>query len=264
MRCDELTELLPDYFQNALSAEARSTVEAHLHACADCAAQVSLWRRLGELPDEEPSPRLHRRFEATLNAYEEGRGLKMAQPLIASFRPWLQAAAAALILGVGFTAGRYLEPRQTTPEVALLRSELAGTNDRIAALNQLVVLSMLQQPTASQRLQGVSYSLAVAHADPQIVSALLRSLRSDGSVDVRLAALDSLRRYGDDPRVRRGLLEALLPKQSPLVQIALIDALVELHDTEAVSHIETFQKSPDLQPVVRDRARWGVAQLTRG
>jgi len=31
-----------------------------------------------------------------------------------------------------------------------------------------------------------------------------------------------------------------------------------------VSHIETFQKSPDLQPVVRDRARWGVAQLTRG
>ena len=264
MRCDELTELLPDYFQNALSAEARSTVEAHLHACADCAAQVSLWRRLGELPDEEPSPRLHRRFEAMLSAYEEGRGLKMAQPLIASFRPWLQAAAAALILGVGFTAGRYLEPRQATPEVALLRSELAGTNDRIAALNQLVVLSMLQQPTASQRLQGVSYSLEVAHADPQIVSALLRSLRSDGSVDVRLAALDSLRRYGDDPRVRRGLLEALLPKQSPLVQIALIDALVELHDTEAVSHIETFQKSPDLQPVVRDRARWGVAQLTRG
>jgi len=74
MRCDELTELLPDYFQNALSAEARSTVEAHLHACADCAAQVSLWRRLGELPDEEPSPRLHRRFEAMLSAYEEGRG----------------------------------------------------------------------------------------------------------------------------------------------------------------------------------------------
>jgi len=83
-------------------------------------------------------------------------------------------------------------------------------------------------------------------------------------VDVRLAALDSLRRYGDDPRVRRGILEALLPKQSPLVQIALIDALVELHDTDAVSHIETFQKAPDLTPVVRDRARWGVAQLTRG
>ena len=44
----------------------------------------------------------------------------------------------------------------------------------------------------------------------------------------------------------------------------MIDALVEMHDTEAVSHIQTFQKTPDLTPVVRDRARWGVAELTRG
>jgi hypothetical protein len=257
MRCDELTELLPDYFQDNLPAARRAVVEAHLRDCAECAAQVTLWRRLGELPDEEPSPRLRRRFDAMLSAYEEGRGLDAVRRPVA-FPAWMQYAAAVLILGVGFIAGRYVQqPAAATPDVAALRTE-------VAALNQLVVLSMLQQPTASQRLQGVSYGLGVPHADPQIVAALLKSLRSDASVDVRLAALDSLRRYGDDPRVRRGILEALLPKQSPLVQIALIDALVEMHDPEAASHIETFQKTPDLTPVVRDRARWGVAELTRG
>jgi len=126
------------------------------------------------------------------------------------------------------------------------------------------VLSMLQQQSASARLQGVDYSLAVHRPNPEIVAALLRSLRADPSVDVRLAALDSLRRYGDDPAVRRGLQDSLRPKQSPMVQIALIDAMVEMHDIEAVSHIEQLQKTPDLSPVVRDRAQWGVSQLTRG
>lgn len=257
MKCDELAELLPDYFQNSLPGSTRSSVEEHLQTCADCSAHVSLWRRLGELPDESPSPRLRRRFEAMLDAYEDGRARKTA------WRPPLAYAAGLLILAVGFAGGRYL-PRRGGSELAVLRTELTNTNTRIAALNELVVLSMLQQQSASARLQGVDYSLQVPHPNPEIVSALLRSLRADPSVDVRLAALDSLRRYGDDPQVRRGLQDSLRPKQSPMVQIALIDAMVELHDTEAVSHIERLQQAPDLSPVVRDRARWGLAQLTRG
>jgi HEAT repeat protein len=123
---------------------------------------------------------------------------------------------------------------------------------------------MLQQQSAGERLQAVNYSLRVSRPNPEIVEALLRSLRSDSSVDVRLAALDSLRRYTDDRGVRRGLLDSLQPKQSPMVQIALIDALVEIRDTEAVAQFEQFQQSPDLNPLVRDRARWGLAQLARG
>jgi len=263
MRCDDLTELLPDYFQNNLPAASRSSVEAHLRDCADCAAQVQLWKRLGQLPDETPSPRLRRRFDAMLAAYEEGRVLKASRPLATPLPSWLSLAA-ALILGIGFLAGRYVQPKPETSEVTALRTELSSTNDRIASLNQLVVLSMLQQQSASARLQGVDYSLAVHRPNPEIVAALLRSLRADPSVDVRLAALDSLRRYGDDPAVRRGLQDSLRPKQSPMVQIALIDAMVEMHDIEAVSHIEQLQKTPDLSPVVRDRAQWGVSQLTRG
>src|SRR5262245_12851855 len=174
MRCDELTELLPDYFQDTLPSSLRSQVEAHLRDCRECAAQLSLWRRLGELPDEKPSPRLRRRFEAMLSAYEEGRGFKAAaRPVAAQIQPWL-GLAAMLILGVGFTAGRFLQPKQEASEVAALRTELSSTNDRIGQLNQLVVLSMLQQQSASARLQGVDYSLAVHHPNPEIVSALLR------------------------------------------------------------------------------------------
>jgi HEAT repeat protein len=264
MKCEELTELLPDYLQNSLPASSRTTVEGHLRTCADCSAHVEVWTRLGALPDEAPSPQLRMRFEAMLDAYEEGRARRAAWPFALGFRPALAYAAALSILVLGFVAGRYAQPDRGTPEIASLRTELSSTNDRIAALNQLVVLSMLQQQSASARLQGVDYSLQVRHPNPEIVGALLRSLRSDPSVDVRLAALDSLRRYGDDPGVRRGLLDSLPRKQSPLVQIALIDAMVELRDTEAVPHIRQLKDTPDVSPVVRDRARWGLAQLARG
>jgi HEAT repeat protein len=207
---------------------------------------------------------MRHRFDAMLRAYEEGRERKAALPSAAWLRPSLAYAAGILILGVGFLAGRYLQPNRGASEVALLRTELSSTNDRIAALNELVVVSMLQQHSASGRLEGVNYSLQVRQPDPEIVAALLRSLRSDSSVDVRLAALDSLRRYSDDRQVRRGIQDSLRPKQSPLVQIALIDALVEIHDTEAVSHIQHFQQTPDLSPVVRERAARGLAELTRG
>jgi hypothetical protein len=257
MRCEELAELLPDYFKDSLPSSSRATVEAHLHECADCSAQVRLWERLARLPDEAPSPRLRERFEDMLVTLA-------APPAPLRLRPAFAYAAAILILGLGFLSGRYLAPRQGASEVAVLRSELSNTNDRIATLNQLVVLSMLQQRSAGERLAGVNYSLQVSRPNPEIVAALLRSLRSDSSVDVRLAALESLRRYTDDSQVRRGLLDSLQPKQSPMVQIALIDALVAIQDNEAAAQLEKFQHSPELNPLVRDRARWGLAQLARG
>jgi hypothetical protein len=83
-------------------------------------------------------------------------------------------------------------------------------------------------------------------------------------VDVRLAALDALRRYNTEPKVRKGLVDALQTQQSPLVQIALIDALVDLHESDAVQHIKKFEQTPNLNPTVRQRAQWGINKLSRG
>ena len=130
-------------------------------------------------------------------------------------------------------------------------------------MRQLVVLSMLQQESASERLQGVSYSMQVNHADPEIVAALLHTLRHDTSVDVRLAALDSLRRYNDEPKVRKALVDALQTQQSPMVQIALIDLMVEMHEKSALPNIKKFEETPNLNPSVKQRAQQGIEKLSR-
>src|SRR5262249_570685 len=124
-----------------------------------------------------------------------------------------------------------------------------------------VVLSMLQQQSASERLQGVSYSQREEQLDPQVTTALLHTLRYDGSVDVRLAALDALSKHSTQPQVRRAVLDSLQQQQSALVQVALIDQLLEWRDPDAAQHLRNFEQTPNLNPTVKQRAEWAVSKL---
>src|SRR5947207_4144096 len=73
MKCEQISELLPDYLQGGLSPDQHRTVEAHLQQCADCSEEVAVWRKLSLLPVEQPSPMSRVRFEAMLKAYQAGR-----------------------------------------------------------------------------------------------------------------------------------------------------------------------------------------------
>jgi HEAT repeat protein len=154
-------------------------------------------------------------------------------------------------LVVGVTAGHLLTARSERPELARLREEVQNTR-------QLVALSLLQQQSASERLRGVNWSYRVTQPDDEVFKALIDTVRYDSSVDVRLAAVDALRRYTGEPQVRNGLLQALRGPQSPLVQIALIDLMVDTRDRQAVPTLEQLKNSKAVNEVVRERAGWGL------
>jgi hypothetical protein len=262
-----MAKLLPDYWQGALQEPDAEFVVAHLKVCTACHELVALGEGLAELPPEQPSPALRERFHAMLDAYEEGRGeashfLPRAWP---PGRNWMWtrptvaiSAAAVLLVAVGFMAGRYLGGG----EVARSQQEIAGMQSELTNMRQLMVLSMLQQDSASQRLQGVNWSRRQPKADPQILGALLHTLRYDSSVDVRLAALDALSRYGDQTQVRQGLTEALESQQSPLVQVELIDLLVAWRDHSALDQLHKIEQDKSVDPAVRERARRAIDQLS--
>jgi hypothetical protein len=265
MKCEEFANLGPDYLQGSLPKEAATAMQAHCESCTNCAADVAMWHDLGKLPELEPSPALKHRFDALLSAYEEGRWeRKKYQPprpssAWTSFEwlrvPLAQAAVLALVMFGGFSAGKYFRTDPSpTPDIASLRQELRETR-------QLATLSLLQQQSASERLQGVSYSARTERPDPEILAALMHTLKYDSSVDVRLAALDALRRYNRQPEVREGMVDSLATQNSPMVQIALIDLMVELKEARAAQQIKKLEQNPKLDPTVREHARWGLAQL---
>ena len=267
MKCEQIAELLPDYLQGGLNADQHRNVEAHLEQCSECSEEVALWRKLSLLPAEQPSPMSRVRFEAMLQAYQAGRANQPASNSEwrnrASARNvfhWLRspvgaAAWSVALLVIGLFAGlRLAGPKTPSPDLAAMQAELASTK-------QLVVLSMLQQQSASARLEGVSFTAGDQQLNPQVLSALLHTLRYDPSVDVRLAALNALSRHSAQPQVRSNVVNALEEQQSPLVQVALIDQLVEWHDREAKPHLEQLRQSSNLNPTVRQRADWAISKL---
>ena len=267
MKCEQIVEFLPDYLHGSLGRERAETVELHLETCAECRDDVAIWKKLELLPAVEPSSASRERFGAMLHAYQAGRAEQKESPVPARERAprwrildWMRSPAAGLawglaLLAVGYFAGGAMNRGNSHSEdLAVMRVELTN-------MRQLVVLSMLQQQSASERLQGVSYSQREAHLDPQVLAALMHTLRYDSSVDVRLAALDALSRHAGQPQVRQGVTDALQNQQSPLVQVAMIDQLLEWRDAGLAPRLRDFEQSANLNPTVRARAEWALSKL---
>jgi anti-sigma factor RsiW len=268
MKCEHIAELLGNYLEGSLNPDQHRDVEAHLEECANCSEEVVLWQKLSLLPVEQPSPRSRARFEAMLQAYQAGRSTQPGsspewrkRASSWNFVDWLRSPLGTLAYGValliiGLLAGLRAGSPKGSPS-----QELADMRSQLASMKQLVVLSMLQQQSASARLEGVTWSTREQQLDPKVLSALLHTLRYDPSVDVRLAALDALSRHSAQPQVRTTVVNALEDQQSPLMQVALIDQLVEWHDREAAPNLEKLRQSPNLNPTVRQHADWAIGKL---
>jgi hypothetical protein len=267
MKCEEIAELLPDYLQQGLQGEQKNIVERHLERCVECREVAGLWKQLALIPDEQPSPAGRARFDAMLQAYQAGQGSDVVTRRSAdkgtsiwNVFPWLRSPVGAMAWSIALVAlGTYLglqlgAAKSNSQDLAAMHTELTN-------MRQMVALSMLQQQSASQRLEGVTWTRREEHLDPQVLSALMRTLRYDQSVDVRLAALDALSRHAGQPQVKKTVVDALQEQQSPLMQVALIDQLVEWRDAEAAAGLEKLRKLPNLNPTVRQRADWAISKL---
>jgi len=255
MNCEDARTQFVDYWRGTLVDE-NGDFHTHLVSCERCRAEAEdlkdLWGTLGAMPEEDPSMRLRVRFYDSLRSYRQ-REEQRRQLFWWLRHPAFQAAAAMAILVVGIGTGYLLRGRDTT-EVSQLRGEVYN-------MRQLVALSLLQQQSASDRLRGVNFAYRVEQSDPQVLSALLTTVNHDPSVNVRLAAVDAIKNFTDSPVGRKGLVQALGKQDSPLVQIAILDQVVEMREKSAVPAIQTLISVNGVNPEVKQHAQWALRQL---
>ena len=108
------------------------------------------------------------------------------------------------------------------------------------------------------RLEDVPESLQTM---VEVLAALLTAVNHDPNVNVRLAAVDALRKFAGSPEVRNTLDQTLAGQDSPLVQIALIDLIVDVRDKGAAPSLLALERSPAANKDVKARAVWGLAHL---
>ena len=262
---------------------------AHLHDCAACRVETerlaALWMELGTLPDAQPDPASRARFDRMLAAWQDdartagadvaeagasgARAPRRAARLPAapgwsgrirdwfgtwaSARPAGQWAGAVALVACGFIAGSWVAMRGS--EIRALRQELQSTRS-------MMTLSLLQQRSPADRLQGIGYSMHDGVPDPQVVTALFETLNADSNIDVRLAAADAIGGLHPAAHVGPRLVSSLRGQTSPLVQVALLDVIAKRHEAEAQPLLLEMSANPRLNKSVRERAEWALRQLT--
>ena len=268
MKCDTLKELIPDFLAGYLDSDAKEEIASHIKECSNCKHELeqfeTTWEKLGELPEKEPGPALRENFYSMLEAYQHGMNYsrqprlswseKLGQLFDAVWpkQPAFQMGIALLFLVSGLLAGLSMKTGEFS------REELAEMKNEIRETRQLVTLSLLSQPSAIDRLEGVYMSRQVSEPNETLISALLTTLNSDQNVNVRMAAVDALYLFSGKPEVREELVNSLSTQLSPLVQISLIDLLVELREKSALDVLEKISEDRQILEPVKKHARKGI------
>ena len=137
----------------------------------------------------------------------------------------------------------------------------AGLTREVQDMRQELALSLLDRPSASERIQGVSYTEEVKRPSETTLAALFKAVDTDPNPNVRLAAVDALYLFRDQPGVRESLVKSLAVQSYPLVQVALIDFLVEVREARAADALKQLIAGGDLTPEVKARAEQGLKQI---
>jgi hypothetical protein len=263
MTPEEIRYLIPGYLSAQLSVSETELFEDELKKSP--ALQIELeelrasWRDLALLPEEQPSAAMKARFYRKLNDLDTGR-IRPPASSYAWWKPGLsglvrQSTMVLALFCLGIYVGRVSMSGPGTSK------DTSRLEEQVQSLRQTVALSLMDKQSANSRLEGISWSSRVSRPDSDLVSALLNALNHDPNTNVRLASLDALEKFSSDSAVRKSLIQALPLQDSPLVQIALIDGLVQMRDKEAAGEFKKLTGDRDANAAVRQRAEWGLQKL---
>lgn len=253
MNCTEWEGLLGARLRGELDGAQEAQVARHLATCEACRTAMAEaetgWQWLELLPAARPSDRMLERFYGLLASSHD-----QAWRTRPNWAWWPVAVAACVALVMGLALGRWSALAPAGRDVATLR-------DEVDQMRKLVVLSLLQQQSASERLKGVSWAYRAEDDDREVSSALLRTATEDSNVDVRLAAVEALAGFGHQAPVRRALAQSLGRQRSPLVQAAVIDIVGGWRDVQAGAALRALARDAGVDELVRQRARRVLGQL---
>jgi len=276
------------YLSGNLDEKSTAHVAGHLGGCESCGRELEslrrVWLSLGKVPDEVPHTDLQARFDRTLGALVDpdgapspavetgsaGKTGRRAAPVrtgpktgwldwISPRHPAVQFALVLVLFVVGGVVGGLLGYRMGTGSVDT--AGMVQLREEVRSVNRLLIVSLLQQQSATERLQGVSWSYRVDQADPEVTRALLQTLDQDANVNVRLAALDAVSGSVDQPAVREGLLRSLTDNSSPMVQLAILDVVVHTDMKESAPALKSLLENPAVNKDVKARVEQALEYL---
>lgn len=163
-------------------------------------------------------------------------------------------AFATLLVLIGYSAGYFIQSPSENKEVSQLTQE-------VSELKEMMMLSMLEKESATQRLKAVSLTSEMDQASEKVTNALFATLNHDENVNVRLAALEALKSYSLDSSVRSRLIASIATQDSPLVQVAMAELMVAIQEKKSVNALKQLLNSDKTPKEVKTKISESIEVL---
>jgi len=254
---EDYTEKLLDYIDNKLSPEEMSVIAKAIEQSPALAKEFEEMKMITRIiaDDEQdlPSDRLRSNFDQMLLHAQTAekspqtntihKSLPQKQTFV--FRSLYRYAAVAVILIlVGAMVGMLYTQEQ----------QIDNMSEDLMAL--------LDEKSTSQRIKAVNMSQEINEPSDKILDALIATMNSDKSSNVRLAAVTALEQFTEEKMVVDAFINSLGLQEDPTVTIALINILANIKDQNAIKPLEELLDDEKHMQFVKEEAQVGIFKLT--
>lgn len=257
-----INRLLPEYIDGVLTPAQEAEVKLHLQACPTCQTAYEQMLKLEEefaaVKLKSPSSKLKSTVFRMIDEEKKALSSKPAgrQVSLFSLHNLSRVAAAVVLVAAGYWLGSKNEKTPAEPgQVAEMKQELSE-------IKEMLLMANLKAQYPSERIQAVNQVESYHQVDSRLVNALVNTLNTDESPNVRLAAANALQKFAvDSDTVRAELVRSLEFQTEPIVQIALINMMVELEEKSAINKLRSLIEKQETLPEVKKQAELGIQVL---
>ncbi len=140
-------------------------------------------------------------------------------------------------------------------------SQMLALTEKVAEMQQTMMFSMLEEESVTERLKGIQMSNELPRSNKKVTDALFMTLNNDESTNVRIAALQVLEGYADDPVIREGLINSITRQESPLMQVALAELMVELEEKKSIDQFRQLLESENTPDEVKTTLEESIGKI---
>ncbi len=264
MKQKALDELIAEYLSSDLSADKKVELKNKLISSGYNKAELeelgNLYSNIDGIEVPETSEKLDLNFYRSLGVYKDAhsRNNSLLRTFVKNFRNLfrnkyvVRFAYSLTLLAVGWYIGNWSNQDG---------GKLQSMSREIDQMKQVIMYSMLEQPSATKRIKAISYAGEFENVDDKILNAFLNTLNNDPNPNVRLTAVEALSNYSDIQFVRNGLIKSISEQESPLVQVALIDLMLKLKEKNSIAELNRLLQNRELNYSVRNKTKETIQKL---
>lgn len=260
MNDKEFKEMMIDYLSGNLTEDKQQKFEQYLADHPEFQEEFEATQLIWKGTEEEvpePSASMDIKFYTMLNVEgnksEKEPFLKKLENLLFGNLP-KQLAYTVVLLALGFFVGNNFITEKTESKVELAKKETEDVRSQL-------VLTLLDQPSATQRLQAVNEVTKLDNVTENIIKALFTTLNNDENVNVRLSAIEALKNYTDMAIVREGLVASIIHQKSPIVQVELADLMVVLQEKKAVNSFKKLIEEENVNTSAKQKMQESIENI---